>query len=171
MSHKARPRNSTDRVVHVWTLSQKALGYLMLTVGFLSILIYVSQSIEMKNVAYAIRDLSRMKRTLLDEKHRIDLQLMEQQSLSRVKVALAQSDLPLAPGPRLEIYLSEDVKALLALPELNESETPERWRYWLAQMNQAQARVINRPPRTMGWRVPTLLESPARTTRQEKTTD
>lgn len=151
---RARKKHHASRGLPVrrWTLLQKGLGYTLLVVCFTSVLAYVSQGIEVKNVAYAMQNLIRKKQALLEEKQRLQLSLLEQQSYSEVESLLERFDLPLEPGPRLEIVLAEQVDAPLPSAADPEGDPADRWRGWLARMNQAQAMMTANPHRSFGWR-------------------
>jgi hypothetical protein len=133
-----------------WTFWQKGFGYCLLTVGFLTLLIYVFQSVEIKNVAYVMGDLMSSKQALLDEKHQLELALLEQQSFVNIEQALESQGLPLDPGPRLEIVLAEPA---IALPvESGDSEHEDRLRYWLGRLNEAQAMMTTRGRSLSVWK-------------------
>jgi len=128
------------------------LGYALLVVCFVSVLTYVSQGIEVKNVAYAMQHLIRQKRALLEQKQILQLSLLEQQSFDRVEDLLERFDLPLEPGPRLEIVLAEPIDDLTLARTPSVEDPEDRWRGWLARMNQAQAMMSPGNHHSLGWR-------------------
>jgi len=152
-------RKPLERESH-WTPFQKVLGYLLLGFWFMALLIYVSQSIEMKNVAYTMRDLMERKQGLLEEKHRLEVAILEKQSFQEIEASLSEIELPLGPGPRLKIVLNDDFSApAIEQPEAVDSEGVLR--HWLGRMNQAQARVTGRRQRKVEWRAPVFTERPS----------
>ncbi len=152
MRSRRKHHASKGQPARRWTLLQKGLGYTLLVVCFTSVLTYVSQGIEVKNVAYAMQNIIRRKRALLEDKQRLQLSLLEQQSFSQVEGLLERFDLPLEPGPRLEIVLAEQLDAPLPCLAPSEGDPADRWRGWLARMNQAQAMMTSNPHRSFGWR-------------------
>ncbi len=154
MRARRKQRSSKAQPVRHWTPLQKVLGYTLLVLCFLSVLTYVSQGIEVKNIAYAMQNLIREKRCLLEEKQRLQLALLEQQSFDRVESLIEQFGLPLEPGPRLEVVLRESDEHPLPLDVSPTKDEADSWRGWLARMNQAQAMVSLHPQRPFGWRPP-----------------
>lgn len=152
MRPKRKKHISKRQPARRWTLLQKGLGYALLVVCFVSVLTYVSQGIEVKNVAYAMQHLSRQKRALLEQKQILQLSLLEQQSFDRVEDLLERFDLPLEPGPRLEIVLEEPIDDLTLAQAPSGADPENRWRDWLARMNQAQAMMSPGNHRALGWR-------------------
>lgn len=152
MRTKRRPPASRRHPTRRWTLLQKGLAYALLVVCFISALTYVSQGIEVKNIAYAMQHLIRQKRALLEQKQILQLSLLEQQSFDRVEDLLERFDLPLEPGPRLEIVLEEPIDDLTLAQAPSAADPENRWRDWLARMNQAQAMMSSGNHRAFGWR-------------------
>lgn len=156
---KSRSRRNPPERESRWTPFQKLVGYLLLGFWFVALLVYVSQSIEMKNVAYTMRDLMGRKQELLEEKHRLEVAILEKQSFKEIEASLSELRLPLGPGPRLKIVLNDDFSALAIEPR--ERTDPEGvLRHWLGRMNQAQAMVIGKRQRKAEWRAPVFAERP-----------
>jgi hypothetical protein len=150
---KKRDKTPPPKPAYRWTPLQQFAGYALTAVFFLSVVLYVSQSIEMKNVAYAMRDLMSKKQFLIVEKQELELALLEKQRLDQVKRTVEELDLPLTARPRLEIVLHDEIDAMPRPGEAS-SEEDLSWRNWLARMNQAHAMMtsIRRPDG--GWAGP-----------------
>jgi len=147
------------------TLFQKALAYLLFAVFFLAVIAYVSQGIEQKNVFYLMNDLMKQKKNLLDEKHRLELALLERQKFEGIERQLEDFALPIEPGPRLEIVFREDFDTDTAqmIRPGEPAGREDSWRSWLARMNEAHARMTSQSPPALGWRAPAAAEKPAST--------
>jgi hypothetical protein len=166
VASKSRTRRKPLERESRWTPFQKLLGYLLLGFWFMAMLVYVSQSIEMKNVAYTMRDLMERKQGLLEEKHRLEVAILEKQSFKEIEASLSDLELPLGPGPRLKIVLNDDFSTP-ALQRLEPADDEGVLRHWLGRMNQAQAMVTGRRQRKVEWRAPIFTEKPNAEARME----
>jgi len=114
-----------------------------------------------------MQNLTKDKQTLLAEKRQIQLSLLEQQSFDRVEGLLERFELPLEPGPRLEIVLREERQDPLPFEPAEPEDEADSWRGWLARMNQAQAMMTSSQQRSFGWRAP-LVGQAGRTSPQSE---